>query len=134
MGTQGIEPVTFRCDVLFIRMRTYFVLTNYTAIYSKAFLVINKLSFSETFRKYPPVSLLNRECTKAYNIPGSRAVLEEGTHVVVPVLGLHRDPAYYPDPEMFDPERFTPEAMENRHRYVFLPFGEGPRVCIGESW
>lgn len=58
-------------------------------------------------------------------------VLEKGTQVFIPVLGIHHDPEIYPDPEKFDPERFSPEAIRARHPYAFLAFGEGPRNCIG---
>jgi cytochrome P450 len=51
---------------------------------------------------------------------------------VIPVYALHRDPKYYPDPERFDPERFNEDEKANRHHYVYLPFGEGPRICIGK--
>jgi cytochrome P450 family 6 len=50
---------------------------------------------------------------------------------VISILGLHHDPKYYPDPERFDPERFSKEEKAKRHHYVYLPFGEGPRICIG---
>lgn len=53
--------------------------------------------------------------------------------MVVPVLGLHKDPEYFPDPEKFDPERFNEETKSRRPNYVYLPFGDGPRVCIGKS-
>jgi cytochrome P450 family 6 len=86
---------------------------------------------SETLRKYPPVPMLNRECTRSYKIPGTDIVLEKGIRTVIPVLGLHHDPKYYPDPERFDPERFSEEEKMKRHHYVYLPFGEGPRICIG---
>ncbi|PSN55897.1 Cytochrome P450 6a2 [Blattella germanica] len=86
---------------------------------------------SESLRKYPPVSLLNRDCNKPYKIPGTDYTVEKGTQVVVPVLGLHKDATYYPDPEKFDPERFSNEEIFKRHHYVYLPFGEGPRICIG---
>jgi cytochrome P450 len=90
------------------------------------------LLFSETLRKYPPVPILNRECTKTYKIPDTDIVLEKGILTVVPVLALHYDPKYYPDPERFDPERFSEEEKAKRHHYVYLPFGEGPRICIGK--
>ncbi|KAJ4434867.1 hypothetical protein ANN_23438 [Periplaneta americana] len=86
---------------------------------------------SETLRKYPPVPILNRECTKTYHIPGTDVVLNEGDLTVIPVLGLHHDPKYYPNPEKFDPERFSEEEKAKRHHYAYLPFGEGPRICIG---
>lgn len=57
--------------------------------------------------------------------------MEKGVQVVIPVLGLHQDPEYFPDPEKFLPERFTEENKSQRPNYVYLPFGEGPRVCIG---
>ncbi|PNF35807.1 putative cytochrome P450 6a14 [Cryptotermes secundus] len=86
---------------------------------------------AETLRKYPVVPILNRECTKAYKIPDTDIVLEKGIRTVIPILGLHHDPKYYPDPERFDPERFSEEEKAKRHNYVYLPFGEGPRICIG---
>jgi cytochrome P450 family 6 len=87
---------------------------------------------SETLRKYPPVPILNRECTKEYKIPGTDIVLEKGIAVVIPIMGMLCDPQYFPDPEEFDPERFSEEAKSRRHRYTYLPFGEGPRICIGK--
>jgi cytochrome P450 len=89
------------------------------------------LFFPETLRKYPPLPVLNRECTKTYKIPDTDIVLEKGTLTAIPVLALHHDPKYYPDPQKFDPERFSEEEKAKRHHYVYLPFGEGPRICIG---
>ncbi|XP_047000065.1 cytochrome P450 6k1-like [Schistocerca americana] len=97
---------------------------------------ISKMSYldkvvCETLRKYPPLPILNRECNKEYRIPDSELVLEKGTAVAISVLGLQHDPKYFPDPERFDPERFSEEEKAKRHPYVYLPFGEGPRICIG---
>ena len=78
------------------------------------------------------MSGLNRVCNTAYTIPGSSDVIEPGVMVVVPVYALHHDPRYYPDPHRFDPERFTKEEKAKRNPYTYLPFGEGPRNCIGE--
>ncbi|XP_047117123.1 probable cytochrome P450 6a14 [Schistocerca piceifrons] len=86
---------------------------------------------SETLRKYPPVPTLNREVTQEYKVPDTEWVMEKGTSVIIPVLGLHYDPQYYPQPQHFDPERFSEEQKNDRHDFVYLPFGDGPRVCIG---
>lgn len=88
---------------------------------------------SETLRKYPPISCLNRECRKDYRIPGTSVTVERGTLVVLSVLGLHRDPDHYSEPEKFDPSRFSDSEKSERNGFAYLPFGEGPRACIGED-
>ncbi|XP_032662743.1 cytochrome P450 6k1-like [Odontomachus brunneus] len=85
----------------------------------------------ETLRKYPPVPILNRICTKDMVMPTTNVRIPEGTNITIPVLGVHRDPSIYPDPDKFDPERFNADQVAARHPYAFLAFGEGPRVCIG---
>ncbi|XP_055696378.1 probable cytochrome P450 6a14 isoform X2 [Lutzomyia longipalpis] len=85
----------------------------------------------ETLRKYPILDNLSRIVTNDYKIPGSNRVLKKGTPIGVPVYAIHRDPEIYPNPEIFDPDRFTEENIQNRHPMAYLPFGEGPRVCIG---
>ncbi|XP_049762322.1 cytochrome P450 6k1-like [Schistocerca cancellata] len=90
-----------------------------------------EVSQMETLKEYPPVPLLNREPKKEYKIPNSDIVLEKGTPISISVLGLHRDPKYYPDPDHFDPERFSEEQKAQRQPYVYLPFGDGPRNYIG---
>lgn len=86
---------------------------------------------AETLRKYPPLPILNRVCTKDIELPNSNVVVSKGTTLVIPVLGIHRDPNIYPEPEKFIPERFSEEQIRDRHQYSYLPFGEGPRICIG---
>ncbi|XP_049535741.1 probable cytochrome P450 6a14 [Anopheles darlingi] len=86
---------------------------------------------NETLRMYPPVEGLNRVADVDYTIPGTKHVIPKRTLVQIPVYALQHDPDYYPDPERFDPNRFSPEEVKKRHPYVFLPFGEGPRICIG---
>ncbi|XP_049964323.1 probable cytochrome P450 6a13 [Schistocerca serialis cubense] len=86
---------------------------------------------SETLRKYPPITILPRKTTRSYQIPGSKAVVDKDIAVAVPIYALHHDPRYFPDPERFDPERFSEEEKTKRHPYVYLPFGEGPRNCVG---
>ncbi|XP_023246794.1 probable cytochrome P450 6a14 isoform X1 [Copidosoma floridanum] len=87
--------------------------------------------FCETLRKHPSLAFLNRVCIEDYNIPNSNVTLEKGTGVIVPVSGLQRDPNFFPDPDKFDPMRFSKDNIAARNPYVYLPFGDGPRVCIG---
>lgn len=72
-----------------------------------------------------------RRCTKSWKIPGTDVVIPEDMAVMIPIQGLHSDPKYFPDPDKFDPERFTPENKLNMKTGTFLPFGMGPRACIG---
>ncbi|KAJ8977034.1 hypothetical protein NQ317_017708 [Molorchus minor] len=85
----------------------------------------------ETLRAHPPFPGLPRVCNKDYPVPGTNVVIESGTRVHIPVYGIHTDPDYYPKPEVFDPEGFNEENKSKRPGFTFLPFGEGPRLCIG---
>ncbi|KAF2904571.1 hypothetical protein ILUMI_01618 [Ignelater luminosus] len=84
----------------------------------------------ETLRKYPPVFFLTRQCNTPYKVPESDLTIENGTMVIIPIFGIQRDPEYYPNPDKFDPERFSPGNKAKRHAFTWLPFGEGPRECI----
>lgn len=88
--------------------------------------------FTEALRKYPPSGLLVRECSKNYQIPDTKVVIPEKTPVVISLLGLHRDGKYYEKPDQFYPEHFTEEAIANRPNNAYMPFGDGPRTCIGK--
>nr|WCC58070.1 cytochrome P450 [Pharsalia antennata] len=85
----------------------------------------------ETLRKYAPLNFITRECVEDYKVPGEDVVIEKGTRILIPVRGIHYDEEYYPDPQKFDPDRFTEEEKRKRNQYTYLPFGEGPRICIG---
>lgn len=76
--------------------------------------------------------MLNRTSSKDWVIPGTDVVIEKGTKVLISSFGLHSNPEYFPEPDVFDPERFTEENKAKMHPYCYLPFGEGPRNCIGE--
>lgn len=85
----------------------------------------------ETLRKYPPLPFITRECVKDYSVPGTETVLEKGIHIIISVYGLHHDPEFYPDPDKFDPERFAEKRKHEISPFTYMPFGEGPRICIG---
>jgi cytochrome P450 family 6 len=85
----------------------------------------------ETLRMHPPATQTNRKCLEDYKIPGQDVIIEKGTTVIIPIMGIHYDEEYYPEPEKFDPERFTDENKRLRHNFAHIPFGEGPRNCIG---
>lgn len=84
----------------------------------------------ETLRLYPVMGVLTREVSENYTFPtGLR--LEKGTRVHIPVYYLHHNPEYFADPEEFHPERFYGEEKKNIKPFTYMPFGEGPRICIG---
>jgi len=93
--------------------------------------------FTETLRKYPILPFLDRKCCIDYELPaptGNRTTkLPVGIGVYIPVFGTHYNPNYFPEPEKFDPDRFTEEKKRSRPNYTYLPFGEGPRMCIGKD-
>nr|QZP43547.1 cytochrome P450 monooxygenase CYP6AE165 [Ephestia elutella] len=85
----------------------------------------------EVLRLYPVLGVLTREVVEDYTLPCG-AVIEKGVRVHVPVHHLHYNPDYFPDPEVFRPERFYGEEKWNIKSYTYMPFGEGPRFCMGE--
>ncbi|XP_066252663.1 cytochrome P450 6A1-like isoform X1 [Euwallacea similis] len=90
---------------------------------------LNKI-LKETLRKYPVLSIITRACSRDYDIDNT-VTLKKGTRVIIPVTGLHWDPEFYPNPEQFNPENFSPEKITSRPEGTYLPFGDGPRLCIG---
>lgn len=78
---------------------------------------------SETLRKYPPAYIITRNSTKDFKIPDTEMIIPANTDINISVLSVHRDPEFYPNPEKFDPERFTPENVKNRKPFTFIPFG-----------
>lgn len=103
----------------------------YEALQKMAYL---DMVVSEALRKYPTATLTDRYANKDYvfdDEEGLRFVIEKGKTIWIPMLALHHDPKYFPEPERFDPERFS---EDNRSKIVpgtYLPFGAGPRSCIG---
>uniref|UniRef100_A0A182VF63 Uncharacterized protein n=1 Tax=Anopheles merus TaxID=30066 RepID=A0A182VF63_ANOME len=86
---------------------------------------------SETLRKHPPVAILERNADKDYRLPDSGLVLHRGQKIMIPIYAMHHDPAHFLEPAQYRPERFSPDEVARRDPYCYLPFGEGPRVCIG---
>uniref|UniRef100_A0AAT9UUR2 Cytochrome P450 6PZ12 n=1 Tax=Maconellicoccus hirsutus TaxID=177089 RepID=A0AAT9UUR2_MACHI len=89
---------------------------------------------AETLRKYPPAAMLFRRCCENYKIPQTKVIIPANTSVIVSIYGIHMDEKYYTNSEQFRPERFTEQEIAKRPNYTYLPFGEGPRVCIAERF
>ncbi|CAL8086152.1 unnamed protein product [Orchesella dallaii] len=85
----------------------------------------------EVFRVIPPNGRLERLCVKEYHDPETGLRVPKGAYVYTPLQAIHNDPKYYEHPDKFYPEHFTPEKKAERNPYTYLPFGIGPRNCIG---
>ncbi|XP_047508404.1 probable cytochrome P450 6a14 [Pieris napi] len=85
----------------------------------------------ETLRKYPPLRALFRRCNEDYKVPNTDIVIDKGTLLFIPIQAIQMDPEIFEDPEKFDPERFTPEKKATMHPCQWMPFGEGPKKCLG---
>jgi enediyne biosynthesis protein E7 len=83
----------------------------------------------EAIRLYPPVWMLSRIALGPDEIGGYH--IPAGSDVLICLYTLHRNPQFWDDPERFDPERFRPDRAAERPRYAYLPFGAGPRFCVG---
>ncbi|KAK3850882.1 hypothetical protein Pcinc_042438 [Petrolisthes cinctipes] len=86
---------------------------------------------NETLRLHPTAHFTERQCTKDYTIPGTNVTLRAKDMVMIPVWSIHRDEKHWPEPEKFRPDRFLPENKDQIRSGTFLPFGLGPRNCIG---
>jgi cytochrome P450 len=86
----------------------------------------------EALRLCPPAAGVGRLAVRDIDVDGYR--VEAGTLVAVGIYALHRDPALWPDPLVFDPDRFSLERMKGRDRWHFVPFAGGARSCIGEHF
>jgi cytochrome P450 len=86
----------------------------------------------EALRLYPPFWMIDRMAVADDRVGDT--VIPRGSTVIVYVYGAHHAPRYWRDPETFNPERFTREEMKQRTPFTFLPFGGGPRICIGNQY
>jgi len=86
----------------------------------------------ESMRLYPPSAFLfGREAIEDVELGGH--TLRRGSWIFISPYLVHRDPANFPDPERFDPDRFSTRRFEEIPPYAYIPFGGGPRICIGNS-
>ena len=86
---------------------------------------------AEGLRLYPPVWVISRMAAETYEYRG--VTVRKGTFLLAPQIAIQRDPRFWPDPERFDPSRFTKEAKAGRPKLAYFPFGAGSRQCIGEG-
>jgi len=93
-------------------------------------LVYTRMVIEETLRLHPPIWFENRNVTREVELGG--VMLSPGTMVAFSRYALHRHPGFWKNPDMFDPQRFEPGREENlRSTHAYIPFGGGPRVCVG---
>ncbi|KAF2887842.1 hypothetical protein ILUMI_18330, partial [Ignelater luminosus] len=90
----------------------------------------------EILRKWPPTEFTDRDSIRDYviqpKLSGEQPIyVHADTTVWFPIYAIHRDPQYYPNPDKFDPERFSEENKNDIKPFTYLPFGAGPRNCIG---
>jgi len=95
-------------------------------------LVYTRQVLTEAMRLYPPVYVIGREPVRDVQVGGY--TLPAGSSVFMSQYVMHRNPRFYPDPERFDPQRWTAEEEASRPKFAYFPFGGGPRVCIGEQF
>ncbi|CAN7937490.1 unnamed protein product [Ixodes hexagonus] len=98
--------------------------------------VISKLSYlqavlSETLRLFPGATRLDRSPTEDYVLGDTGISVPKGGTITIPVYAMHRDPENFPDPDAFVPERFSEENASSIRPYTYLPFGAGPKCCMG---
>jgi len=86
----------------------------------------------ESLRLYPSVPYVARQNSQSFTAENYE--IPTDTTCLVLIYMLHRDPNYFPNPEVFDPERFANDSNSNRHPYCFVPFSAGPRNCIGQKF
>jgi cytochrome P450 len=91
-----------------------------------------RMVVEESLRMYPPAYSFSRKPVQDDEIAGYRILKD--SYVFVPIINLHYDKRYWDEPEKFKPERFAPEKRNSIDRFVYLPFGGGPRICIGNNF
>ncbi|XP_069195490.1 cytochrome P450 4C1 [Procambarus clarkii] len=91
-----------------------------------------EMCIKESLRIFPPVPVISRDIKEEIVINNYR--IPAKTIVAAVIYKIHRDPEQFPDPEVFDPDRFLAENATKRHPYAYVPFSAGPRNCIGQKF
>ncbi|CAG2176687.1 unnamed protein product, partial [Oppiella nova] len=86
---------------------------------------------AETLRLYNPIPIINRHASQEYTLGDTGLTIPKGMNVFFDAYTIHHSPEYYPNPERWDPERFMPENRDQLTPYTYMPFGTGPRNCVG---
>jgi cytochrome P450 len=95
-------------------------------------LVVTSQVLKESMRLFPPAPIVSRRSAIDIELAGKS--IKAGTQIIIPIFAIHRHKRYWTDPDRFDPTRFTPENEARISRYHFMPFGAGPRICIGMAF
>lgn len=102
---------------------------------------LNKMKYmemvlNEVLRLHSPAVFIDRLCTKDFTLNDDELHIQfvKGDHLWIPIYCFLHNPEYFPDPETFDPERFSDENKTNINSAHFVPFGQGPRQCIGNRF
>lgn len=94
-------------------------------------MTLTRMVFDEALRMFPPTWIFVRVANEAAKLP-SGAQIEPGEKIYLCPYTMHRHDKFYPDPDRFDPNRFSPEAVRSRPKFSFFPFGGGSKLCLGE--
>lgn len=98
---------------------------------------VERLAFTrqviqEAMRLYPSLPMMTRMCGQ--DVEAGGLAVKKGTFVFIPIYAIHRHRRLWRDADAFDPDRFGSEESAGRHRFAYIPFGAGPRVCIGQTF
>ncbi|XP_046966798.1 cytochrome P450 6B7-like [Vanessa cardui] len=91
-------------------------------------------SFKEAMRIFPTGGYLMRKCSQKYTFEDLNLTIDKGVGITIPIKSMQNDSKYFDNPSEFRPERFDPNNFNDNNKYIYLPFGGGPRACIGERF
>nr|XP_024219881.1 cytochrome P450 6j1-like [Halyomorpha halys] len=128
-----VSSFKYYSQCFFFWFRGFTVILEPDGITYNLFEIIILNIFPETMRMYPTLPALNRSCTKDYTTPAGHKI-KKGDNIIIPIWSLQRDSKYFPDPKKFDPERFSPKNKDKIKPFTYMPFGDGPRNCIGSRF